>query len=82
MWSSLTIVIIWYLVQHGVVKFDNGDHMVLGTTLCAKTDRHDITETLLKGALNIINPYHKDATSRFSLSHNNARATYMYITVY
>jgi hypothetical protein len=32
-WSSLTIVIIWYSVQHYVVKFDNDDHMVLGTTL-------------------------------------------------
>jgi hypothetical protein len=32
----LTIVIIWSSVQHCVVKFDNRDHMVLGTTLCGQ----------------------------------------------
>jgi hypothetical protein len=50
-----------YSIQHYVIKFVSdlrqvGGFLVTSVSSTNKTDRHDITEILLKVALNTINP--------------------------
>jgi hypothetical protein len=64
-----------YSIQHYVIKFVN-DLLSPGSPVSStnKTDRHDITEILLKVALNTINP---------NLFHNNSCkwSNYVYVTI-
>jgi hypothetical protein len=60
-----------YLVQHYVIKFTACQWFSPGTTVSStsKTDRHDITEILLKVALNIITQFYKTKNCYFYQIH-------------
>jgi len=74
-----------YSIQHYVIKFVSDlrqvSHFSLGTPVSStnKTDRHDITEILLKVALNTINHETNNCLKQYHLPDNDIMALKVYL---